>query len=249
MMVNFGDIQNISTIDYPGEVVSVLFFCGCPFRCPFCHNYNLVNPSDCNEISIDRIVNEIKKSILFITGITVTGGEPTQQIEALIELTKKIKDLDLLVKIDTNGYYSKNLQQICDLNIVDYFAMDVKNEMRTKSYARTVGASIISGRKILGRIKNSIHSLINSNAIFEARTTIIPSINDNEQAIRSICKEIIGANIYVLQQYRCVDRVLDPKFSEIPSPPKEQLIHLAHIAKEYIDDVRIRTSDKGEERI
>jgi len=249
MKVYIGEIQDISTIDYPGEVVSVLFFCGCPFRCPFCHNFHLIDTSKCQQVSIDKVIKEIENSLPFISGVVITGGEPLYQIDPLIELIKKIKEIGILVKIDTNGYYFKNLQQLLDQNIVDYIALDVKNELNPKSYAKAVGLSIISGTKIVKRIKESINLIINSNAFFEARTTIVPSLNDSETVIRNICNEIIGANRYVLQEYRCIDRVLDPNFSKIPSPSHAQLIHLAKIAKEYISDVRIRTAEFGEERI
>jgi pyruvate formate lyase activating enzyme len=249
MNVSFGDIQNISTIDYPGEVVSVLFFCGCPFKCPFCHNFRLINPSDCEEINIDKIYEEVKKSIPFITGVCVTGGEPTQQIEQLIDLADRFKKLDLLVKIDTNGYFSKNLERICKLNIVDYFAMDVKNELKPKKYAEAAGLSSFSGKKIVNRIKESIKILLDSESIFEARTTVVKSLNDSESTIRSICQEIIGVNRYVLQGFRCMDEVLDPEYSKIPNTERSDLLPLAEIAKEYIDDVRIRTAENGEERI
>ncbi|MHA1269114.1 MAG: anaerobic ribonucleoside-triphosphate reductase activating protein [Candidatus Helarchaeota archaeon] len=249
MEIFFGDVQDISTIDYPGEVVSVLFFCGCPLRCPFCHNYNLVNQSNCDQISVNQIIDHIKKSIPFITGVAITGGEPTQQIDPLIDLIKKFKELKLLVKIDTNGYYSRNLKRLCELDIVDYFALDIKNELKPKSYARSAGLSIISGPKIVKRIKQSIEILINSNSFFEARTTIVPSLNDSETIIGNICQDIVGVNRYVLQEFRCLDKVLDDKFCKIPSPPRNLMLHLSKIAKEYIDDVRIRTAKNGEERI
>ncbi|MHA1309337.1 MAG: anaerobic ribonucleoside-triphosphate reductase activating protein [Candidatus Helarchaeota archaeon] len=249
MDVYFGDIQDISTIDYPGEVVSVLFFCGCPMRCPFCQNFNLLNYSDCQKVSVEKIIDHIKDSAPFITGIAVTGGEPSQQIDQLIEIISKVKKLDLLTKIDTNGYYPKNLKTICDLDIVDYFAMDIKNELTPKSYAKATGLSSISGNKLINRIKQSIQTIINSNAIFEARTTIVPSINDSDKVIENICENISGVNRYVLQQFRCIDQVLDKKFADVPSPTREQLIHYAEIAKNYIDDIRIRTAEHGEERI
>jgi len=249
MKVSFGEIQDISTIDYPSEVVSVLFFCGCPFRCPFCHNFNLIDQTKCDSVDADKIIDHVKKAIPFITGIAITGGEPTQQFDQLTYIVKKLKELNLLIKIDTNGYFSNNIKQLCDLNLVDYFAVDIKNEFKPKIYAKTVGLSVLNGNKIIKRVKESLQTIINSNSFLEARTTIVPGLNDSKDTIENICKEIIGVNRYVLQQFRCIDKVLDDSFSKLPSPSRDQLLNLAKIAKEYIEDVRIRTAENGEERL
>ena len=110
MKLNFAGIVDHSTLDYPGKSAAVVYLCGCPYRCPWCQNPELVFEEGCTEIEIDKIIKNLNENFL-LDAVCVTGGEPLMQ-KNTIELLKKIKqDTDLLLKIDHNGYFPERLKK------------------------------------------------------------------------------------------------------------------------------------------
>ncbi|MEK6816279.1 MAG: anaerobic ribonucleoside-triphosphate reductase activating protein, partial [Nanoarchaeota archaeon] len=142
-----------SMVDYPGNIVSTVFLSGCNFRCPYCHNPNLVSSGPSN-FSEEEVFGHLKMRIGLIDGVCVSGGEPTINPE-LVEFLKKIKSLGLLVKLDTNGSNPDMLRKILDEKLVDYIAMDVKAAF--DKYSEACGVSIDMGRisKSIAMIKGS----------------------------------------------------------------------------------------------
>ena len=54
--MRLGGLLKFSLIDYPGKVAAVVFTQGCNYRCPFCHNAELVLPELFVEpLSVDDI--------------------------------------------------------------------------------------------------------------------------------------------------------------------------------------------------
>ena len=118
-----GFIKN-SFIDYPGKISCVIFTSGCNFRCPYCHNFDLI--SDKKEvIDIISVYEFIESKNGLIDGIVVSGGEPVMHhdIEDLLVI---LKSTGLPVKLDTNGSFPVKLKNILDKKLVDYVAMDIK---------------------------------------------------------------------------------------------------------------------------
>ena len=224
-----GGILDISTIDYPGKLCSVIFFAGCPFRCPYCQNHRLLE--DGVSVDVNYIVDKIRKNYL-VDGVCLTGGEPLmQEINELIELIEKLRELGFSVKVDTNGYYPDKLAKIVDY--VDYVAIDVKTV--PEKYSKVTGK-----KNSAERVLESLKILVESGITFEARTTVVPTIVD-EKDIIEIAKMLasIGVKKYVLQQFRNED-VLDPTFRNITPFPKDYLIHLGKIVKKFNLEVIIR---------
>ncbi|HIP25827.1 MAG TPA: anaerobic ribonucleoside-triphosphate reductase activating protein [Archaeoglobus profundus] len=224
-----GGILDISTVDYPGKLCSVIFFAGCPFRCPYCQNYKLLEGGV--KVDVDFIVDKIRKNYL-VDGVCFTGGEPLmQEINELLVLIKKLKNLGFSIKVDTNGYYPDKLAKIVEY--VDYIAIDIKTV--PEKYSKVTGKKN-SAEKVL----KSLNILVEAGIPFEARTTVVPTIVD-EKDINKIAKILsnIGVKKYVLQQFRNED-VLDPTFRNINPFSKDYLIHLGKTIKKFNLDVIIR---------
>lgn len=247
MKANIGGIVDISTIDFPKSLCSVIFFCGCPFRCPFCQNYKLFLKENCIQVTTKWVLSNLKSNIL-IEAVTITGGEPTMQIDALVELLKGIRSLGLSTKIDTCGFYPRNIERLIDNGLLDYIAMDVKAPLQPEAYGSVVGLPE-AGHKIVEKVKDSLRILSELDIPVEIRTTIVPDLIDGEIDVKNIATELKGVDLYVLQQFRPNEGTLDPKFTKRPSSSRDELLALAKIAKTYISDVRIRTIEKGEEKI
>ena len=114
-------------IDYPGHTTATLFVGGCQFKCPFCHNGTLVTkPNSLPDLSRQELFSFLETRKGLVDSICITGGEPTLYKD-LKRLIYDIKQMDFLVKLDTNGYEPYQLDQLLKENLVDYISMDIKN--------------------------------------------------------------------------------------------------------------------------
>ncbi|MEN6445142.1 MAG: anaerobic ribonucleoside-triphosphate reductase activating protein, partial [Candidatus Cloacimonas sp.] len=124
--MKIGGLQKFSLLDYPGELSAIIFTQGCNFRCPYCHNPELVDPIRYSPLlNTERVLRFLYKRHKKLSAVVITGGEPTLQ-EDLIPFLKLIKAMRYKIKLDTNGSRPEVLQEIIEQNLVDYFAMDIK---------------------------------------------------------------------------------------------------------------------------
>ena len=163
-------VQGVSLIDYPGGISCVVFMQGCSFRCPYCHNPELVlsELDDGDRISWDEALSRISDRRGFLDAVVLTGGEPTIH-DDLTEFAAEIKALGYEVKLDSNGSNPEILERMAASKLIDYFAIDVKSSPeRYSEFAGTrVDAAII---------EESIKVVRSSEASFEFRTTVAPGI-------------------------------------------------------------------------
>ncbi len=203
-----GGYQKLTLIDYPGKIATTIFTVGCNFRCPFCHNPELVKHGTWNMEQGTMMEKEffafLKKRRGQLEGVCITGGEPTIQPD-LIPFIKKIKKLGFLVKLDSNGTRPDVLKKIIDGKLVDFIAMDIKNTL--KKYAKTCESKVD-----IERIKLSVDLIRNSGIDYEFRTTAVPGLHE-EKDFEEIAKWLKGAKAYYLQEYR-ETKILDPRLKK-----------------------------------
>ena len=76
--MKIGGFQKVSLIDYPGRISAVVFTRGCNFRCPFCHNPELVDPERFTDLIPEpEILSFLEKRRGRLDAVVITGGEPT----------------------------------------------------------------------------------------------------------------------------------------------------------------------------
>lgn len=206
--MNIGGFQKLTLLDYPGKLATTVFTVGCSFRCPFCHNPELVLGTSRGlskgSFGEAEFIKFLKKRKGKLEGVCITGGEPTIQA-GLVDFIKKIRKLGYLVKLDTNGTRPDVLKKVIDEKLVDFIAMDIKNQL--KKYGKTTNT-----RSDLERIKLSVDLIMNSRLPYEFRTTAVPGIH-TEKDFLAIAKWIKGADSYWLQRYR-ETKILDPKLKK-----------------------------------
>ncbi|MCX7720458.1 MAG: anaerobic ribonucleoside-triphosphate reductase activating protein [Dictyoglomus thermophilum] len=207
-----------SLIDYPGIPSFVIFTQGCNFKCPFCHNPELISQKKKGQYSEEFILEEIDRRRKLIKGVVITGGEPTLQ-ENLPSFLFKIKKKRLLIKLDTNGSNPKMLIEIIKSNLVDYVAMDFKTS--PSKYHKAIGLTENETKKYLKNIFESLKILRENKIKFEIRTTVVPEIVEEEDLIE--IRKIIGENtLYFLQPFKN-DKTLSYEFKNKNPYPEEML--------------------------
>ena len=194
-------MQKLTLLDYPGNTACLIFTQGCNFRCPFCHNKDLVGDEIEHEIIEEKeVFKYLEKRKGILDGICITGGEPLLQKD-IEDFITKVKEMGFKVKLDTNGSSPSKLKRLLDKGLLDYVAMDIKNDFL--NYDKTSGIERIN----IENIKRSIDIIENSNVEYEFRTTVVKELHNILQ-LEEICK-YLGPNAkYYIQNYKECDSVL-----------------------------------------
>jgi len=224
--------QKSTLLDYPGKVSALIFTYGCNLRCEYCHNPELVILPCLKEnvVKEEEVLSFLKKRKPLIDALSITGGEPTLQND-LIPFIQKVKALGLLVKLDTNGTRSKIVKEILDLDIVDYWAMDIKYEKEI--YEQELGETIE-----YDEIKESIKLIMKKARDYEFRTTYVKGIHTVESA-EGIGKLIKGAKRYYIQNFR-PGKTINPSLNRTNSFTSKELKDIQKIINKYVNSSEIR---------
>lgn len=223
-----------SLLDYPDHISTVLFTQGCNFKCPYCHNSQLITFYNNIDNLLELAKKLIERRIGLIEAVVITGGEPlVQDLYELIDLIKWIKEKGLKVKLDTNGSRPVKLRALIDLNLLDYVAMDIK--LPLKSYPMLGGEA----RDLKDEIKTSINILLESNIDYEFRTTVVPGLH-KERDIKNIAKAIKGADNYYIQNFKASDNIYAPLWKNLKGFTPDKLKIFKNVAEKYVKNVKIR---------
>ena len=217
-------------LDYPEHIAATVFTGGCNFRCPFCHNGELVLDPGCQPlIPEEEVLSYLKKRQGILQGVCVTGGEPLLRpgLEALLE---EIKALGFPIKLDTNGSHPQLLARLRSLGLVDYAAMDIKNS--PERYGETAGVPGLD----LGPIRESVSWLLEGHVDYEFRTTVVRQFHDSA-SFRAIGPWISGARRYFLQAFIDRDTVLRPGLS---AWSREEMEGFAALVRPWVPAVELR---------
>lgn len=221
-------LQKLTLLDFPGHVACTVFLSGCDFRCPFCHNSELIGAAPA--LMDDReLLTFLKKRQGILEGVAITGGEPTLRRE-LPGLLRDIRALGYPIKLDTNGNHPDALRTMLDEGLLDYVAVDIKNS--PQKYAETIGLP----RFDVSNIERSMALLRESGIDYELRTTAVAEYHDDE-SFRQIGPWIAGAKKYFLQCFTDRDSVLTPG---LHAPAREDMQRWAELVRPYAQQVQLR---------
>ncbi len=223
-------LNKTTLLDFPGFVAATVFTGGCNFRCPFCHNKDLVlHPDGQPLLPEEEFFAFLQKRKGILKGVCVTGGEPTLQ-QDLKDFLVKIKQFGYKVKLDTNGYRPEVLIDVVESGLVDYVAMDIKSSK--EGYAEATGMPKLQ----MENIEASIQFLKQGKVSYEFRTTIVKELH-TEETMEQIGKWLEGCEAYYLQSYEENENVICPGFHACT---KEELEAYRGIALKYIKKVEVR---------
>ncbi len=228
-------INKFTTIDFPWELACVVFTPWCNLRCSYCHNSDFVIPEKIKNIRHtfipkNAIFNFLEKRKQVLTGVSVCWGEPTLQLW-LYDFCKRVKEMWFKVKVDTNGLSPQVIEKLIKDDLVDYVAMDVKQEIWKLEKVIWIK---FDEKKYL----QTIDLLKNSKIDYEFRTTVIKWVH-NEKDMGKIAKQISFTKNYYLQNFKNFSWTLDENFSWESFSTKE-LETLQKLVKKYIKNTKIR---------
>ena len=138
-------LQKMTLLDYPGKIACTVFFSGCNFRCPFCHNGELLDGCVETIMEEEEFFEFLSKRKGLLDAVCISGGEPTLQA-GLVDFIEKVKAMGFLTKLDTNGSRPEVLKELVFRNLLDYVAMDIKNSPDACTNCRCGGATGKGGR-------------------------------------------------------------------------------------------------------
>ncbi len=222
-------LNKTTLLDYPQKVAATVFVGGCNFCCPFCHNGDLVlHSGELQSYTEDEILGFLKKRNNVLEGVCITGGEPTIYPD-LPEFIGKVKKLEYLVKLDTNGSNPLMLKRLLEDNLLDYVAMDIKTSL--EHYDMVCGKAVDKQA-----VTESVTILLNSSVEYEFRTTLVKELHGKKD-IQKIGEWICGAKQYYLQNYQHTDKNIQTGFHPME---KEELECYRKMLSENIKNVYIR---------
>ncbi|WP_297711678.1 anaerobic ribonucleoside-triphosphate reductase activating protein [Dysosmobacter sp.] len=187
-------LQKLAMVDFPGKLAATVFTGGCNLRCPFCHNAPLVTHlEEAEHFSEEEVLDFLRRRQGLLDGVVLSGGEPLLH-DGVGAFLRKVRDLGFAVKLDTNGCFPDALASLLEEGLLDYVAMDIKNQ--PEKYPLTVG---VSGFDI-APVRESVHLLARSGVDYEFRTTAVREFHTAEDFL-AIGRWLEGAPRYFIQNF------------------------------------------------
>lgn len=188
------DLTAFSHLDYPNHLSCIIWISGCPLRCQYCYNKDIVFAKN-GQYSFNDILNFLDNRVGLLDGIVLSGGEATSV--DLVPFCKQVKQKGFKIKLDTSGVNFKQIKKLVELDLINYIALDYK---APKYKFQTITGSNIAKFEIF---EDTLKYLIKTNLNFEVRTTIHTDLL-NEDDINFIIDDLKNKNyqgIYYLQNY------------------------------------------------
>ena len=225
-------LQKTTLLDFPGYVAATVFTGGCNFRCPFCHNSELLgNDAPC-AFTEEEVLRFLRRRKGILEGVAITCGEPTLQPD-LRDFILNVRELGFLVKLDTNGTRPDVLKALCRDGLIDYVAMDIKTcKERYPVVAGIPSVNMIS-------IEESMDFLKGGSVPYEFRTTVVKELHSAED-FEKIGPWVAGCPNYYLQNFIDSGNVLQQGFSGCS---KEELLSYLQIVEPWVGQAKLRGVD------
>jgi len=193
MTLRVGGLTPLSTSDWPGMLAAVVFCQGCPWRCGYCHNPDLIPARSDNEIPWEDVLAFLRRRQGLLDGVVFSGGEPTAQA-GLLDAMREVRALGFKIGLHTGGMYPQRLAAV--LPLVDWVGLDVKAPFA--DYARVTGVAGSGERAHAGLLE-----VVASGVAHEVRTTVHPALLADAEVV-GLAHDLAarGVKHYVIQAFR-----------------------------------------------
>ncbi len=198
-----GGFVPLTTVDYPGELSAVVFAQGCPWRCRYCHNPDLLPArSDNTQWHWQDVMQILVRRQGLLDAVVFSGGEPVMQA-TINQAIMQVKALGFKVGLHTAGTYPQRLASI--LPLIDWVGLDVK--------ALPADYPAITSVPDSGQVAwASVANVLASKVAHQFRITVHPQLTSRDQVIEIKRRLVeLGAQEVIEQPVRtghCFDRTL-----------------------------------------
>jgi pyruvate formate lyase activating enzyme len=230
-VVEIKGIEKFAPKDFPGVMSSTVFLGSCNFRCPYCHNAELVlSPQGLPTFPMEYFIEFLDSRKGWLEGVCITGGEPLlhRDLEDFLSILKQRK---LLVKLDTNGSFPSRLERLFEMNLLDSIAMDVKAPL--ERYAEVVKARVEEKD-----IRKSLDIILSSGVDYMFRTTVVPGLVGPEDLMK-IGRMLQGAKVFQIQKFIPAN-TLDPTYERKDPFSKEDILAMAENVEGFFDELKVQ---------
>jgi len=188
--LRIGGLTPLTSIDFPGRLAAVLFCQGCPWRCGYCHNPELLDATLPGALSWSRVLDFLRQRRGLLDGVVFSGGEPLLQA-ALPTVLDEVRELGFETALHTGGMYPKRLAAVLDR--LDWVGLDIKGPWDRID-------SITRSRNAAPRVRESLEHLLASGVPHECRTTWHPGLFGEEELL-ALARDLAGRGVrhWVLQ--------------------------------------------------
>lgn len=160
-------LQPLSTVDWPGKLAAVLFLQGCPWKCPYCHNFEILDPRTPGTVAWSEVTDLLARRRGLLDGIVFSGGEATRQPEVL-DAAREVRKAGFAVGLHTAGAYPAALARLLDAGVLDWVGLDIK--ALPEDYGETVG--LPGSAPAASKAEQSLRLVLESGVEYEVRLTL-----------------------------------------------------------------------------
>lgn len=211
-----GGLTRLTSIDFPGRLAAVVFCQGCPWRCGYCHNPDLLDASAATGWSWAQVLAFLQTRRGLLDGVVFSGGEPTLQA-ALPSALAAVRALGFQTALHTGGMYPERLAAV--LPLLDWVGLDIKAPLHCHD--------AVTGTPGSGpRTRETLRTLLASGVPYECRTTWHPGLFGAD-ALLALADELaaLGVTHWVLQACRTPDGAPFVIFPEQMAYLSRQFVH------------------------
>ncbi|MFT4109869.1 anaerobic ribonucleoside-triphosphate reductase activating protein [Propionicimonas sp.] len=210
-------LSRLSTCDWPGRIVATVFLQGCPWRCSYCHNPELLSPSTPGRVPWQDVLGLLARRRGLLDGVVFSGGEPTRQ-DGLPDAVREVRDLGFGAGLHTAGAYPRRLETL--LPLLDWVGLDIKG-LRAE-YPAVTGVAASADRAFA-----SLRLVLAAGVEHEVRITVDPCLH-TDHGVRRLVEDLRGAGAcrVVLQQVRPLDGRTGRVLPVLLSPPDGVAVRL-----------------------
>lgn len=240
MKLAYSTIINGDNVSYPGRIATVIRVTGGPLRCSYLPLAENQEPTltDETDFFLDLVSKQVGEDGE-TTAVVISGVEPLWQGNAVAELTRKLREIGIFVKVETSGFYSTEVHVLA--NTASFISLDFKHLFQREKLLPLVGEKV-NFEVFHSNFLKSLAFLEHGKAFKEVKTTVIPGINDSMETVREMAKAI-GNSVdqYALCQFVPWPLPLtDSAFEKIVPPTRLHLLELAQVCRAYVGRAVVR---------
>lgn len=182
--LRIGGLTPLTTIDFPGRLAAVVFCQGCPWRCTYCHNTELLDAAGPTAHTWADVEHFLHSRRGLLDGVVFSGGEPTLQA-GLPDALARVRAMGFSTGLHTAGMYPERIDPV--LGLLDWVGLDIKGPLHRYDAITGVPGSGAKAWDTLQRVRASGVAL-------ECRTTWHPGLY-GEDELHALAHRLADAGV------------------------------------------------------